>query len=139
MTGEQASDFASTKHDDLPEKAASTVVIAGHRLNVPRTPPQQEAGRPLVASGPVSQWLLTKEARQTLSGGSQHAGDPSILNDYNPLDSVRGLSVGGPDMSNITQGLSATTHKVATAHKRFWSFVLPDGVLLEPRQHPLGT
>ena len=134
MSEQDAKDFASTKHDDLPEKAANSVVIAGHRLNVPRTPPQQETGQPVYGEGVATSWLREKMARQRLSDAPQRAGDPSILNDYNPLDSVRGLRVGGPDMSNITQVLSSTTHKVAAAHKRFWSFVLPDGHLLEPRQ-----
>jgi len=134
MSDEDASDFASTKHKGLPEKAASTVVIAGHRINVPTTPPLQETGVPLVDSGTVSHWFLTKEGRQRPSAGSQRAGDVSILNDYHPLDHVRRLRTPGLDMSNVSELLSATRHKVAEATKRFFSFVLPDGHLLEPRQ-----
>ena len=82
------------KHDDLPEQAASQVVIAGHRLNVPTTPPLQETGPLSSNTGVVSHWFCTKQARQRPAAGSQRHGDTSVLDFSDDLDAVRSLRTG---------------------------------------------
>jgi hypothetical protein len=139
MSDEDARHFASTKHDNLPEKSAGAVVIAGHRLVVPRTPTLVKAGAHRAETGIVTEWIRSKQGRQKLSAAPQPRGDQSIWDDYQPLDRVRSLRTQGLDMSNVTQVLSDTGHKVAAAYKRFQRFELSDGVLLEPRPHPLGS
>ena len=58
-------------------------------------------------------------------------GDASVLDGLAPGDGYR---VSMPNTGFVMEILWAAQHKLAAAQKHFWSFQLPDGVLLEPRQ-----
>jgi hypothetical protein len=105
----------------------------GTTLLVLQTPPPQETGRALAVSGPVSHWILTKQARQELSAAPQRHGSASILNNNEPLYSLRRRKHAALNLSNTLEVLSSTTHKVASTNKRIWRFVLPNSVSNEPR------
>jgi len=58
-------------------------------------------------------------------------GDPSILE----VEVAAGEgAVQLPNLGNLIQVLSSTRYKLAEARREFWTFVLPNGDLLEPRQ-----
>lgn len=64
-------------------------------------------------------------------------GDPSILTPT-PVDNVlyKGAAAGiagAVDMGFVQEVLTSTRHKLATAQRRFWSFVLPNGISIEPQ------
>lgn len=56
------------------------------------------------------------------------AGDASILVE-DPVN--KAVYTGPPDMAFVSEVLTSTRHKLAAAQKRFWSFVLPNGIPME--------
>jgi hypothetical protein len=58
-------------------------------------------------------------------------GTPSTLGE---MEGFQSSTLGHPDMGFVPQTSTEKQQKVAAAQRRFWSFVLPDRVLLEPRQ-----
>lgn len=60
-------------------------------------------------------------------------GDASILAGETAGTGAVSPGAGVPDMGFVKEVLTSTRHKVAAAHQRFWSFVLPNGIPLAPQ------
>jgi hypothetical protein len=64
-------------------------------------------------------------------------GDPSVLAGETlnkPLNTgAVTQSAGAPDMRFVSEILTNTRHKIAAAQQRFWGFVLPNGISIEPQ------
>ena len=84
-------------------------------------------------------WLLRatgaeKQAQRAEQKQRFVAGDPSVLSALEGCESSHSYTTERPDMGFVPQVLSSTRHKLAETQRAFWSFVLPDGHLLTPRQ-----
>lgn len=89
---------------------------------------------------PQGQYALAKTAIRGLlkAAEAQYVpGDPSILTGESLDKPVNTWAVtktaAAPDMRFVQEVLTSTRHKIAAAQQRFWSFVLPNGISIEPQ------